>query len=405
MMVMMTVLLGFAGLAATSLRTVALQRQRQTAAEVANARLEQAREYPYDTLALAVAPTHSASMTNPDFYVSADGLRYDASGTGKWEDLIVDLATGVAPHIQDPIVVGKTTMDVYQFVTWVDAPDIAGPHNYKRVTVVVRSKQASSSAAPHLFRTSTFITPLDSEATTTTSASTTTTTSAASTTTTTTSAASTTTTTTAAGPCDGDLTPPTGTFSIPAGASAATGYTNTATVTVNQNSFADNCAASSITANYSNDAGVTWGSDVVFSVLGPNIAWTLSDGDGAKSVTGTVRDIKGNVRALGTATIVLDKTLPTTPGTFTRTASCSGSQRTVDLHWIASTDTNLVGYRVYRSTDAATWSVVGTTTSLTYSETHAKTLNSTRFRVVAYDKAGNESLSTTTISLAKNQCS
>lgn len=398
MTVLMTVLLGFAGLAATSLRTVALQRQRQTAAEVANARIEQAREYPYDTLALAEAPTHSDSSTNPDFFVSSDGAQYDVSGNGTWEDLIVDVATGVAPHIQDPIVVGKTTMDVYQFVTWVDAPDIPGTQNYKRVTVVVRSKQASSTAAPRLFRTSTFVSPLDSTATTTTT--TTTTTSAATTTTTTT-----TTTTSTAGMCDGDVTPPTGSFSIPAGASAETGYTNTATVTINQVGYADNCADSSVIANYSNDGGATWGSDVVFSTLGPNIAWTLSGGDGSKSVVGTIRDIKGNIRTLAAATIVLDKTLPTVPGSFARSVTCAGTRRTVTLSWTASTDTNMVGYRVYRSTDAATWSVVGTTTSLSYTENHAKNLNSTRFRVVAYDRAGNESLETTTISLAKNQCS
>ncbi|MGB2756999.1 MAG: hypothetical protein WBD02_04970, partial [Acidimicrobiia bacterium] len=182
-------------------------------------------------------------------------------------------------------------------------------------------------------------------------------------------------------------------------------FDRTTTVTLTQNSFADNCVDSSVTANYSNDGGTTWGGDVIYSSASPNIAWTLSSGDGTKTVSGKTRDIRGNVRTMSPATIVLDQTLPTMPGSFARTASCSGTTRTVTLTWTASTDTNMVGYRVYRSTDAATWSVVATTTALTTSNSHAKTLNSTRFKVAAYDKAGNESVSTAIISLAKNQCS
>jgi fibronectin type 3 domain-containing protein len=88
-----------------------------------------------------------------------------------------------------------------------------------------------------------------------------------------------------------------------------------------------------------------------------------------------------------------------------RSVSCSGTNRTVVLSWGASTDSNLRGYRLYRSTDGTTWSVLTTTTALTTSDTHKKSLDSVRFHVVGYDKAGNESAATNIVSLSKNQCS
>jgi len=79
------------------------------------------------------------------------------------------------------------------------------------------------------------------------------------------------------------------------------------------------------------------------------------------------------------------------------------------LSWGASTDGegNLRGYRIYRSTDGVTWTQLATTTSLTYGDTHSKTLSSVRYFVVAYDRAGNVSASAPdpAISLGKNQCS
>ena len=97
--------------------------------------------------------------------------------------------------------------------------------------------------------------------------------------------------------------------------------------------------------------------------------------------------------------------LPTVPGTLTRTVSCSGSDRTVHLGWGVSTDTNFHGYRVYKSTDGTTWSAIDTASSLSYDDVHKKNLDSVRFYVVGYDRAGNESNATNTVSLSKNQCS
>ena len=68
---------------------------------------------------------------------------------------------------------------------------------------------------------------------------------------------------------------------------------------------------------------------------------------------------------------------------------------------------NLRGYRIYRSTDGATWNQLGTTTFTTFTNTHLKGLSSVRFYVLAYDKAGNTSAAAPNpvISLGKNQCS
>jgi fibronectin type 3 domain-containing protein len=69
-------------------------------------------------------------------------------------------------------------------------------------------------------------------------------------------------------------------------------------------------------------------------------------------------------------------------------------------------DTNFRGYRIYRSTDGVTWSVFVQVSQTTVSDnTLKKTLDSVRYYVVAYDKAGNESNATNTIALSKNQCS
>jgi len=101
-----------------------------------------------------------------------------------------------------------------------------------------------------------------------------------------------------------------------------------------------------------------------------------------------------------------DTTKPTVPGTLTRTVSCSGNSRTVNLSWSLSTDTNLRGYRVYRSTDGVTWSVYSQVSqTLLTDATLTKTLDSVRYYIVAYDKAGNQSNATNIVALSKNQCS
>jgi hypothetical protein len=131
----------------------------------------------------------------------------------------------------------------------------------------------------------------------------------------------------------------------------------------------------------------------------------VNAGDGTKSIIGRARNAAGTTWSIGSQSVILDATNPTIPGTLSRTVTCSGTNRTVNLAWGTSTDTHLVGYRVYRSTDGVSWAIVSSTTGLTASDTNAKSLTSLRFTIAAYDRAGNESTTSNVVTLAKNQCS
>ena len=365
-------------------KAVALSRSRQVAEATANKRLEELRDVDYASLALDTQPFHSFVTTDPDYYVSSDHLNYDVTGTGQNEVLIVAGGTGPVVHLETPVTVGTTVVDVYQYVTWVDDPSIAGTQNLKRITVVVQYHTTPTVGGVKFLRESVILT----NGTVTLGTTTTTTTAA----TTTTTAAATTTTTTAT-TC--------GSFSVAGSTGASVGYTASTAVTATM-SFTT--CGGSIYVNFSYDGGTTWGSDVSYS-SGTTTGLTLPTGNGTKTISGRARSGSGTPWSLTPQSIILDTTAPTTPSTFTRTASCSGSNRTVNLTWSAATDTYLIGYHVYRSTDGTTWSLLTSTAGLTTSDTHSKSLTSVRFYVTAYDAAGNNSSATSTISLAKNQCS
>jgi type II secretory pathway pseudopilin PulG len=383
MTVLATVMTGLAASIGLSLKTVQLARARQVAEAAANKRLEELRDVDYPQLALASMPTYDADPDNPDHWVS--GSTYDYTGNGDFEAMIVETdPPGPVAHIESPVTVGGTVVDVYQYVTWVDEPSIPGTENLRRVTVVVEYHQVAIPGTRRILRESMVFTPgtvtLPS--------------SASASTTTTTSPGATTTTTTPESAC--------GSFSVAGGGGTQVGYTASTTVTVSMD-FAD--CGTELYANFSND-GTTWGPDVVYDSSDPTTAWTLTGGEGSHLISGMVRSgLNGVPWLLGGASIILDTTLPTTPGALTRTASCQGSTRSVQLSWGTSSDTNLVGYRVYRSTDGTSWQIVSSTTGTSASDAHSKTLATVRFYVRAYDKAGNESSATNTITLSKNQCS
>ena len=380
--------IGFVSLAAAlgvGFKQITLGRQRQTATEIANARIEHLRNVPYASVALSTAAAHSTDVENPDYFVSSDGSQYDYSGKTTFENLIVDDTGGQVLHNEDPVTVGATTMSVYQYVTWADQAN-----SVKRLTVVVVYRPAAIPGASKLVRASTYFTPG-----------------------TVTVAGSTpganqgspsptpTPTPTPTTPCTGDTTAPSGTFTIASGTGSDVGYTGSTSVTLTM-SFSDACTP--ITAQFSND-NTTFGTPVTYDAVNPTVSWTLASGDGTKSVWGKVFDGVSNQRSLGSNTIVLDTVHPTVPGTLTRTVSCSGADRTVHLSWGSSTDTNFKGYRVYQSINSAAWSAIATSSSTTANDTHKKSLDSVRYYVVGYDKAGNESNASNTISLSKNQCS
>ncbi|MFM7271631.1 MAG: prepilin-type N-terminal cleavage/methylation domain-containing protein [Actinomycetes bacterium] len=377
------IMLGLSASIGTAFQAVALGRQRQVAEAAANKRLEELRDVDYAQMAMSEQPTRSSDDTNPDHWVSATGTSYDVTGNGEYEPLIVDAVTpGPVLHVESPVVVGTTKVDVYQFVTWVDAPNVPGTQNLKRITVVVKYRNITTPGTAHVLRESVLFTNG------------TVTVPRGSTTTTTTTTVPTTTTTVPSSGC--------GSFAAASGSGSIVGYTASRTVTL---TLAMAPCSTRVWTQFSNDGGTTWGAESEWSAANPTLAWTLATGDGTKSIAGRARFEASDYWSLGAQSIVLDTTVPSTPGTLSRTASCSGTNRTVQLTWGASSDTNLVGYRVYRSTDGVSWAIVSSTTGLTASDTTAKSLTSVRYQIAAYDQAGNESVAGNTITLSKNQCS
>ncbi len=382
--------LSLAGAMGLGLRQVGLARQRQSAAEIANARLEHLRNLPYDVVALTTQPVHNSDSEDPDFNVDAGGQYYDVPGPAGQEELIVDSVNGQLLHFEDPVSVGATEMKVYQYATWVDDPDVAGSENYRRVSVVVLFKFPSVEGVPKIVTASAFVTPQTVMVNGTTA----TPQAGAS------SSPSSSPTSTPGASCSGDTNAPSGDFSISSGSGSETGYTASTQISLDVG-VTDPCTP--LTAQFSNDS-TTYGATSTITSNPESIVWTVPSGDGTKSIWGKFRDGNGNVTVVGPQTVVLDTTVPSTPGTLTYTTSCAGSNRTVNLSWGASTDTNFHGYRIYRSVNNAAWEALGTVSTTTYSDTHAKHLDSVRYYVVGYDKAGNESNASNTVSLNKNQC-
>jgi hypothetical protein len=74
------------------------------------------------------------------------------------------------------------------------------------------------------------------------------------------------------------------------------------------------------------------------------------------------------------------------------------------LSWTSATDTYLVGYHVYVSSDGTTYSLLASVSGNSKTTTNSKG-SPIYYKVKAYDSAGNESSATSVIALAKNQCS
>ena len=385
MTLLAVVMVGLSSSIGVAYRVVALGRQRQVAEATANKRLEELRDVDYAQMAMNEAPVRSSDPTSPDAFVSEDGAMYDVTGEGDFEPLIVDaVAPGPVLHVESPVVIGTTKVDVYQFVTWVDAPDVPGTQNLKRISVVVKYRDVSVPGTARVLRESVLFTagtvsvPRSGS---TTSTSTTTTTPP----------------TTTTVPADGC-----GSFAVSNGSGALVGYTATRTVTL---TLAMGPCAEPVWVSFSNDGGATYGAESAWDAANPTLGWTVNPGDGTKTIVGRSRNAAGSTWNIGSRSVILDATNPTAPGTLNRTVTCTGTDRTVTLTWGASTDENLVGYRVYRSTDGVSWSIVSSTTGLSASDTTAKSLTSLRFAIAAYDRAGNESTTSNIITLAKNLCS
>lgn len=367
--------------------------QRQVATAEANGQLEDLRNLAFSTVALSSQPAHSPDESHPNYAVSGDGTTFDATHSSSPETLIVDTSAGQVAHLQSAVRVGSTTMDIFKYVTWVDDPNITGTQDYRRVTVIARYLDGGATARPRTVQVAALVTPGSITFTGGSSA----VASSGSATPTPTS----TPTGTPSGSCGGDTAPPTGGFTILSSTGAQTGFTASTTATL---SLAPSDGCTPITYRLSND-GVSYGAWATYDPAQPTVSWTLTTGEGAKSVWAQYADGAANQATSGPQTITLDTIAPTVPGTLTRTASCSGNDRTVTLNWGVSTDTNWLGYRAYKSENGADYTLLGSVATLSISDTHSKSLTSVAFRVTGYDKAGNEGNPTNVITLAKNQCS
>ena len=178
-----------------------------------------------------------------------------------------------------------------------------------------------------------------------------------------------------------DTTIPTGTIVINSGAP----YTQTRGVTLTL-SCSDNACYQ---MQFSND-NVTWSNPAAYSVTK---TWTLTAGDGEKTVYVKYRDSVGNWSETNSDAITLDATPPVN-GSLTAVAG----RAQVTLNWSGFNDalSGIAGYRLVYNTGSAPASCSAGT--LIYSDTgtsylHTNLIPGTRYyyRLCAQDKAGNTS--------------
>jgi hypothetical protein len=405
MLVFSVAILGVVSSMGSSLSLVGNSRQRSAGVAVAQERLERVHTIPYARVALYQQPTHDDDVNNPDNAVTADSPpKYTVEGT-QTEPLVVDTANGALKHLDDPVTLGHTEFNIYQYVTWHDDPDVVSSdgHDYKRVVLVVTWKFPVHSGTSHRVLQSTYV---GNGAVVVPPSTPTPTPSASADPSPSPSASPSAAPTASPGVCPGDPTAPAGAMDVVSGAGALQGYTNSTNVQTRLTAT-DQCSAP-ITAKLSNAAGecTTYSlATTLTSGVTSTVTWTIPAGDGSKTIHACFVDGAGNTSADSSAAIVLDQTKPSVPGNL-RKSSCSinGNDRTITLTWNASTDANLLGYRVYKSINQGAFVTLLTTVSQSATDTDSKSYNSLTYRVTAYDKAGNESGVPNDLSFSKNSC-
>ncbi len=84
----------------------------------------------------------------------------------------------------------------------------------------------------------------------------------------------------------------------------------------------------------------------------------------------------------------VDKFPPAVPAGLRVTAA----PNTIELSWDPDTDTDLAGYRIYRSTDGGPFERIAEISTLpTYSDKAVERGKTYRYEITAFDQAGNES--------------
>ena len=365
---------GFAVSTGGGLRMIGTSQERQTAVQVANEWMEQARVIPFDGLALPDTTVFEGVGT-PDEDVTGGTTYTSEAGT---ETLVLESGS-TFEHVEYEEV-NNILYSAYRYITWV--ADGANTQAYKRVTIVVQWAGTSTGADPTKRVTLSSIVSSEGVAW-----SSTTSTSTPATSTTTTS--STTTTTAAPGTCDGDVTAPSGSFSILAGSGASAGYTSSSTVTLSLTAT-DPCA--DLTMAFSND-GTSFSAPVLYAA---SAVWTLEAGNGTRTMWTKFTDGVGNALTLSSS-VVVDTDAPTTPGSFT--ATVLNAPKRVELTWTQSTDNQgVLGYRIYVRKGSAAFQNQSTgvvhpcpTSPCTWTHSGVKTKDTYTYYVVSYDAAGNES--------------
>jgi len=206
-----------------------------------------------------------------------------------------------------------------------------------------------------------------------------------------------------------DGTPPTGTIVINNGAAS----TSNRSVTLNL-TCSDNVGCTGM--HFSNDisvpnpwsagsGGVARLTDGSFIIAAPppavpwatystTASWTLSAGDGTKTVYIQFRDAVGNVSSTMSDTIVLnsmaDTTPPAAPGSLTRTTP--DTDTTPTFTWTAATDASGISFYDI-NIDGAGWRSIDLVTSWTsVAEEDALALGSHTFQVRAADNSPNRNI-------------
>lgn len=375
------------GMATTTnagLGLVGTSKSRQTATQVAGKAMEEARATPYAALGLPSDTTFESGASNPDAAVNANQLTYK----GTTEPLVyVATGSGVLHHEHENF--NQLDYGVYRYVTWVTRG--ANTQAYKRVVVIVQWEGKDATGDQNRIELATVIGPngiaWSTGGTTSTTAATTTTASTASTTTTIVPDAS---------ECPNPDLQPSTTMVILAGTGANQGYTNSSTISMSMTT-ASPCRAQFM--KFSNDA-TTWSDYEVFAT---SKVWSLTPGNGPKTVYGRFKANNGKVTELS-AQVKVDATPPTQPGSFA--VAVLNSPKRMKLTWTASTDNDkLIGYYVFKKLDnAASFQNVTpgvnapcSTSPCQFIDADIQSGKNYSYYVVAYDAAGNQSPPTETV--------
>ncbi len=370
----------------TGLDLTRTSNNRQVATQLAARWMEDARATPYDFLGMDPGEQYFTGPDSPDHELLTldSGTYLFEVGGGFGAEPLVVLPDGPGVSRHDEVQLHGTWFELWRYVTWV--PDGTGePPEMKRVTVIVRWAGTAPAGGPNQVVLSALVGPhglgwaeIDPEASDPTPG-------------------NPTTTTTVPAPAPGDcseLSAPSGSLTILAGTGANTGYTASSTVALSLSVQA--CGPA--TMAFSND-GTTWSAE---EPIDTSKLWELAPGEGNRTVW--VRFTDGAGRSTTYAdTVRVDKTPPTTPGSFDATVH-NGPWRIV-LTWQPSTDNDkLIGYRVYRRVANGGFQNLPPgvaapcpTAPCSFTDNDVTRARSGRlytYYVVAYDAAGNESAPT-----------